>query len=770
MIAVALVVACGMATYVAMLSVYESLNATRNAYYDRYRFADVFATVKRAPLSVVDRIREIPGVASVRDRVVTEVTLDVPGLEEPAVGRIVSVPDHRRPMINDLFIRTGRYIEPKRSDEVMVSEAFATANHLQTGDSIGAVINGRWQRLRIVATALSPEYIYEISGGAALFPDNRRFGILWMGRDALASAFDMKGAFNDVSLSVARGADVRTVIDHLDKILDRYGGIGAYDRDEQLSNVFIRDELKQLRNQAINIPLIFLGVAAFLLHITLSRLIKTQRDQVAVLKAFGYSNGAIALHYMGFAAVAVLIGALAATGLGIWAGSGLTTMYKDFFRFPILEYHAGGSVIIAALLISAVAAAVGALGAVRQVLKLPPAEAMRPEAPARFKPGPLERLGLGRLFSTSVRMIIRSLERNPVKASLSSLGIALSVAILIVGNFSYDSFEYLIDVEFRIAQRQDLTVVFSSPRPADTRYDLTSLPGVTRVEAFRAVPVNLVRGHRRRRLAIQGVVPESDLHRIVDSHLNLVHVPPNGVVLSSLLGSLLDVHIGDTLRVDVLEGRREHRQVRVAGFVDDLLGTSAYMDLHALNGMMQEGGTISGAYLMVDDSLRAQLYGQLKRTPAVAGVEYRSAAIKGLNDTIAESQGIARLGLIIFASVIAVGIVYNSARIALSERGRELASLRVLGFTRREITMMLLGEQAILTAAAIPVGFVLGNLIAGALLAAISSELYRMPLVISSATYASSALTVVGAFLFSALLVRRRLYTLDLIEVLKTRE
>ena len=440
LITVALVVACGIATYVTMRGAYESVLYAQQDYYSRYRFADVFDHLTRAPDSLAASIASIPGVSSVQTRVVVEVTLDVPGLDEPALGRIISIPERAAPMLNSLCIRSGGYLDPGRRDGVIVSESFAKANKLNVGDTIGAVINGRWERLQIAGVAISPEYVYEIRG-TEVFPDNRRFGVMWMSREALGPPFNMEGAFNDLTLSLAPGASEADVITRLDTLLDPYGGLGAYGRYDQLSNRFLSDEIVQDRITGIFIPTIFLGVAAFLIHVVLSRLVNTQRAPIGLLKAFGYSNLSIGLHYLKYALTAVLMGTIVGAPFGIWLGRCLAKLYEDFFRFPELRFISSPGMIGSAILISAVAACLGALGALRSVVALPPAEAMRPEAPARFRPGFAERLGLQRFLSISARMILRNLERRPGKALISTLALALAGAILVVGFYFYDTYK-----------------------------------------------------------------------------------------------------------------------------------------------------------------------------------------------------------------------------------------------------------------------------------------------------------------------------------------
>jgi putative ABC transport system permease protein len=769
-VAVALIVACGIASFVTTRSAYRSLKLTLAAYYEQYRFAQVFAPLKRAPQSLTTRLAAIPGVAQVRTRVVVNVTLDVPGLAEPASGRLVSIPERQQPMLNDLFLRRGRYISPEHRNEVLVSEAFAQANGLSLGDNIGAVINGRWERLRIVGIALSPEYVYEIQGAGAIFPDNKRFGVLWMGYKALATAFDMDGAFNDVAVSLLPGASEADVIAQLDTLLERYGGLGAYGRYHQISHRFISDEITGLGITAAIVPSVFLGIAAFLLHIVLSRLVSTQRDQIAVLKAFGYRNSVIGWHYLQLVLAIVLIGTALGSAAGLWFGAAVTGNYARFFRFPLLRYEAGVGLVATAILVSGGAAVLGALLAVRRAMLLPPAEAMRPEPPTRFRPTVIERIGLQRFLSPVGRIILRNLERKPLQTCLSILGIAMAVAILIVGRYFVDALDHIILVQFHNVQREDVSIVFHEPRPARARYEVAHLPGVVRAEPFRSVAVRLRFAHHTHRGALTGLQATGELRRLVDRHLRTLDLPPDGIVLTTKLAEILGVTPGQTLTVEVLEGVRPGRRAPVVGLVDELIGVAAYMDIHALNRLMREGRTISGAYLAVDTHQTAPLYAYLKRLPAVAGVTLRQAALASFESTVAASLGIFTTVLVIFACIIAGGVVYNAARIALSERGRELASLRVLGFTRAEIAVVLLGEQAVLTLVAVPLGFALGWLFAAVMSLTYDSELYRLPLVVSTATFAFAFIVITAAACLSGLVVRRRLDHLDLIAVLKTRE
>ncbi|MBL8221253.1 MAG: ABC transporter permease [Bryobacterales bacterium] len=768
-IAVATVVAAGIAMWVTMRGAYESLVRSQQSYYRVYRFADVFAQMKRAPEMEKARLAAIEGVTDVETRLVYEITLDVEGLPEPASGRLLSIPDEGEPALNRIHLRQGRLPEQGQNREIVISEAFAEGNALGPGDTLDGVLNGRWTELRIVGVAISPEYVYELRG-AAVFPDNRRFGVMWMRREALAAAFRMEGAFNDVSLRLGPGAREKDVIDAVDRLLEPYGCTGSYGRGEQLSHRFLSDEIKQDRVTGIFVPAVFLAIAAFLTNAVLTRMVTRQRDQIATLKAFGYSNGAIGLHYFLFAMIPVSMGAVVGTGVGIWLGEGLAELYERFFRFPSLEFALSPPILLGAFGVSVASALVGAFAAVRSVVSMQPAQAMREEGPGLYHRGVLDWIGMGAVLPLWTRMIVRSIERRPVKSLFTVAGLGMAIAVLLVSRYFTDSLDYLMRVQFELVQRDNATAVFQEPKTLAARHELRQMPGVLRVEPFRVVPVRLRHEYRTYRLGIQGIEARSEMRSLLDAELRAVALPPEGLVLTRTLAQILHVREGDTLTVEVMEGERPVREVHVVALVDELIGLAAYMDLDALNRMMQEGHTISGAYLRVDPVEAEALYRQLKRTPAVSSVAVREAMIASFQKTIAENMQVSVSILAVFAAVIAFSIVYNSARIALSERAHELASLRVLGFTKPEVAIVLIGEQLMLTFAAVPAGFLMGRALCQLLATSMESELYRFPVVLTQESYLYSLVILLLASLFSAALALRGVLRLDLLRALKTRE
>ena len=765
---IALVVAAGIGAFIGQISTYDSLNWSRQSYYETSKFAHIFADVKRAPKSVEKQIIELPGVAEVDTTVMYDVTLDIPEVSEPVIGRMIGLANSGQPHINKLFLRQGRMPEPGSNNEVLVSESFAKARKLKPGDQLAAILNGKREQLHIVGIVLSPEYIFATRGG--VLPDDSGFGIFWMERDRLASAFNMEGAFNHVAIRLGPGTQERAVIDALDNLLEPYGALGAHGREDQLSNKILSQEINQQKTMSTVFPTIFLGVAAFLLNVVLSRQVATQRGEIAALKALGYSNTAISGHYLKLVLLIVLLGIIMGYLLGAYLGYKMTSLYTDFFHFPELSYRIEPWIPLTAASISLIAALGGALNTLRGIMQLAPAEAMRPPSPTKYRRMLLERLGMERLLSPQVRMIVRSLERRPFRTLLTSFAIACSVAIIVSGTFWKDAIDFLIDVQFTSADRSDAQIVFAEPVSKRARYEIAHLPGVLFTESARAVPVRLRAGHLSYRTAISGLPENSELKKLLDTRQQTITLPPDGILLTDRLADKLALKPGDPLQLEILEGKRVKLDVIVAGVVNDLFGLSAYMDIHALNRLLGEGESISSVAVTVEPSHIADFNKQTKAMPKVATVTYKATALRSFQETSARNILVFTTIVTAFAAAITIGVVYNSARIALAERAWELASLRVLGFTRHEVSALLLGELAIELLLAIPFGLWLGYLLSLLIVTLTHTETIYIPVIIETNTYAYAALTTLVAGIVSALIVRHRIDHLDLVGVLKTRE
>lgn len=768
-IAVAVVMACGLAMMITTRSLIASLEGARGDYYESYRFADVFGAVKRAPNHMRERLAALPGVAGAQVDIAGQVTLDLPGVAEPASGLVRSLPDFGEPELNRLFLRRGRWLSPGAHRELLVGEAFAEANHLNPGDSLTLIMNGRRQDFRIAGIVLSPEYVFESRPGVAL-PDSRNYGIFWMTYKEVATAWDLYGAFNHFALKLAPGADPAPVIAAADQLLKPYGGLGAYGRRDHPSHIRVSDEIRTLTILSFGFPTIFLSVAAFMTNAVLSRLLALQREQIAILKAFGFSNGAIAAHYLKFAAAIGLGGTLLGGLLGQVQGRWMLGLYSPLYRFPDLAFRLDYVAMTVAFAVGVLAVLAGVLGSVRKAARLPPAEAMRPEPPASYRPSFIERPPFAQWFSHPFRIAVRNLERRPMQAFFTIAGLALATALLVLPNTLKSGIADILDNQWDVVQRQDINLGLAEPSAARIGHELERLPGVIHVEPARAFAARIHFRGANRQIGVRSLEAGATHSRAIDRAGREVVPPPDGIVVSAKLAEVLGAQVGDELVVEVLEGRRQVAPVRLAGLAMDFSGIAAYMDRTSINRFLGEGDIITGASLTIDMSRRAEFLHALKGIPRISWISVKDSLRESFRTTTARMMGMLTTLYLSMAVVVAFGVIYNNARISLAERARELATLRVIGLTQREVGSVIVIELTLLALSAVPFGLLLGTGISAVIISSVNTETVRLPLVLTSYTYTFAVLVVLTASALSALLVLRKLRQLDLIGALKAPE
>ncbi len=768
-LAIVAVLAAAAATFVLSMSLHSSLVETRSVYYDESHFADVFAEMTRAPHSVVARVAEIPGVQRAEGSIMQYATLDFRGRSEPVRALIASIEESGAGELNRVTLLQGRLPHAGAPGEVIVDEPFAVANGLAIGDSIDAVIYGRRESLRIVGVGLAPNYVYALAPGD-IIPDDTRFGIFWMGRKALEAATNRTEAINSLAVKLERGASEADVIHRIDRLTDPYGGTGAYGRTDQLSNAFLDNELTQLNAMTRVIPPVFLLVATFLVYVVLGRMIRIERGQIGLLKAFGYSNFAVGWHYLKFALAIAAMATILGTAAGAWMGRAMAKMYTQYFHFPFLDYRVSPKIVAVASVLSFGAAALGALAGVREASSLNPAVAMSPPPPPIYRAGPTERLGRWAGFTATGHMIVRHIARWPGRSAVTVFGVALSAGLLFATLQFLDASRSLLDSFFLRGQRQDLTVTFVEPRNESALFELRSLPGVLRVEAMRAVPAKIMNGNRSERTAIEAVHADSLLSARIDSKGNEAALPPAGLTLSRQLAKQLGVNAGDRVEVETLTGRRTKSSLPVAGIVDEFIGARAYAGPETTDRLVRDASPVGGALLRIDPQQRTAILRELKAMPGVLGVSERNAALAKFEQMIDDNIYTMLFFYIGFASAIAVGVVYNSARILFSERAHELATMRVLGYYRSEVGVVLLGELGLLVAASVLPGCLLGYGLAHLMIALFSSDLFRLPFAPERSTYGLATLVVLAAALGTAIAVAFRVRSLDMVSVLKAHD
>jgi putative ABC transport system permease protein len=768
-IAIGMVIAVGVGMLVMMTGLVTSLNETRAAYYERYRLAEVFAPVTRAPDRLAARLEAIEGVRSVEPRVTGGALIDLTDVDLPVQAQAVSLPDLRAPRLNDVFLTDGRMIDSDHTDEILLLQSFANAHGLRPGDHIQATMNGARRSFRIVGLAQAPEFLYTTAPGE-MIPDDARFGVIWMSRSALSAAYDMEGAFNEALLSLSRGANEAAVLDAVDRILDPYGGTGAYPLDDQTSNRFVSEEISGLEAAATGVPPIFLAVAAFLLYIVINRMVQSEREEIGLMKAFGYTNSEVGGHYFKLVMAIAVGGALAGCLMGIAGGRALIQVYVAYFKFPFLVFQLDPASFVTGVSVSILSASVGGLMVLRSVFALTPAAAMRAPAPADYSRA--GRIGqfMNAWLDQPSRMVLRRITRQPGRMAGAMIGIACGMALSVSMITIYAGFDRTIDLTFNVIDRSDVTVSFNHAASQTAIFNLRRMQGVTLVEPVRHVPAVLRNGRDSYRGVITGLAPNARLNRALDSDLAEIPLRDGGIVLSTALADILNIRPGDMLTVEVREGRQPVLQIPVTAVAESLLGAPAYMNMAALNRALREPNRVSGAYLSIDQAHANGIYTALQDMPAVAGVSLKSQAEIAFQTLMNTGAGAIRYVMGAIAFVITFGIVYNAARIAYAERSRDLASLRVIGFTRGEAAFVLLGELAIVTLVALPLGGIMGYYLSFGIAAGFSSEIYQIPAIFDPASYGFAAMVVIGAAVTSGWLVKRDIDRAELVSALKTRE
>lgn len=765
----AILIICGVSLLVSEWSAYRSLQQARDSYYKDYDFADLFADFKSASMEPIHQITKIPGVQSVVPRVSIEGLVNIVGKSEPAVGRFISVPSGLQPKLNRLHLRRGRLPTDSTEIEIVVHEGFAAANALNPGDQFGIIVQGQSEQVRITGIGLSPEFVYALSPNAPL-PDDLHFGVFWLTERTLQRLLKMPGGYNSVIATIDLSAKRQDIIGTIDRILKPYGSLGAYARDRQISNMFVEDEISQQNVSSIFIPAIFLAIAAFLINIITSRLISLHRLQIAALKAMGYTRTEVFFHYLKLICIMTLIGTIPGIGVGALIGRWMSSTYESYFRFPELRFSISASASLIGLAAGILPGLIGSLASIRSVFKMAPAEAMRPMAPPAFHATLAENMKLPKILNPMGLIAFRNLFQRPIRLGFVILSLSAAVAMVVAAGSWSDMIEFLSKTQFQRLQKEDISISFIRPRPTSLLQELSRMPGVVSVEAFRNVPIRIRYLNHKRELQLTGWPENNEIRKLLDRKLQPIDLPPSGILLSRFFEKNWGMKRGDLIQLELLEEQNQVLDVPVAGFTDELIGLSANMKIQELWKLMDEEPGYNFAALKVDQNKLSELYIRLKVSSEISAVNLKNSLYKGFNESFGKVIRTATLVLMIASLLIASGIIYNSVRVSFSERSWELASLRVLGFERNEVTSILLIEVGIQVLLSLIPGCLLGLGLTHLSMRLIHTETFAFPVVVEAATYARGLLAVLLAFVVSSAVVYVMSGRLNPAEALKARE
>ena len=774
LLALLAIVVVGVGVYVGMASVYRDLDGARERYYRDYRLADFTVDLKRAPLWAADAVAELPNVRAVRPRVSLAVRIELPGREEPLPGTAISMPDRPVPVLNDILLRSGTWFTDREAKEAILNEAFARANGLGPGNRVRVLLLDQQHDLLVVGTAMSPEFVYLIPPGAGLAPDPARFGVLYLPEAFLRETCNLEGAFNQLvglAHDPSRAALDRT-LRLIEERLDPYGVTLSTPVGEQTSTRFLADELTGLRVSVIVIPLIFLGVAALVLNVLIGRLVAQQRTAIGTLRALGYSRGAITRHYLGYGVAIGVLGGLGGVPFGGWLQGAMCAIYRQFFALPAIVRRTYPDVFLAGMAISLAFAVLGTLRGVRRAARLAPAEAMRPPPPETGGKVLPERLpALWRPLPFGWKMVLRAVFRNPFRSTVTVLGSAVGTSLIVATLCLVSALGVLIDHEFTRVSHEDVRVSLRDPRGVEAVAEFEALPDVSYGEGELGVVCDLTRGPRRRRVAVTGLPRRHRLCTPLDAAGRRIEPPDEGLLLSRKLAELLGVRPGDALRLRPLIGERREVPAVVVGTAETYLGLSAYADRRYLSRLIGESdvaNVLLGAAF--GDPRRSAFLAALKERPSVLGLAERVRSLSQIHDTFEKHLNVNILVMVFFAGLIAFGSVLNAALVSLSERQREVGTLRVLGYTPGQIARIFSGESGLLNGLGVLLGLGGGIGLAYLLARAYDTELYRFPVAIDPSQLVLGA-ALMAAFIGAAqLIIYRLIHRLPWLDVMKVKE
>ena len=770
LLAVAAIIAVGTGCLVGMLSTYDDLETAKREYYRRCRMADFWISLKKAPLSVVEELEKIPGVAAVRERISFPVIVDLAGVDRPISGLTVSMPDIESDIINNIMVRAGSYFTAGRSNEVIVSEKFAQARKIQPGDFIHLTMNGRREKMFVVGTAISSEHVY-IAPPGSLMATPGDYGIFYIKRRFAEDKFGFNGACNDMAGLLTRAGKRKSalVLEELNQALDPYGVFSVTPRSRQFSNLTLTAEMGGLKTTATALPIIFLSVAALVLNVLMTRMAEQQRMIVGTLKALGYENGQLFSHYLKFGLCVGLAGGLGGCLLGDLISETMIGMYQQFFEFPHLVNRAPPSLMAIAVLISIIFSVLGALRGVKKIVDLDPAEAMHDAMPAIGGKIILERW---KTFWNRLdfwwQIVLRSIFRNRARTVIAMVAALLGSAMVLLALGLTDSMNYMVDFEFDKVLLGDYTMTLREAVDSGSVSEVANLPGVTLAEPVFNVAGTFSRANHHKKGNITGLIRDAELSVPCDSAGEPVRVPPTGLLMTERLARQLDVAAGETITFVPVRGVKYPIEVEVAATIKSMIGLSVFADYGYLNRLVGEEAAVNELQLKARQTPEqlAAFFRYLKESPLIESLnvigQTKSALKKQMTGAM---QGMAMV-MIIFAGVIFFGSILNGSLIAISERRREIATFRVLGYRPREIGGMFIRENMLLNLTGAVLGLPFGYWMLQGLATQFTNDAYTMPCIVSGASWVWTIVLAMIFVLISHIFVKRAIKRLNWEEAL----
>ncbi len=771
-IAVLVVIAMGIALFTAISLAGFNLDDSKEQYYRENAFMDLGVSADQMPASLIGDLRSMPGILAAEGRITAEVPFIAENDDRVNV-KLLSMPSGGF-AVNRLLLREGRSITDPNSEAVILSQ-FADGRKIAVGDDIVIQVNGLRCSLTVVGIAYSPEFIYLIESIQTMMPAEEGYGVVYVDETLAMQLLGMNGSYNEVYFlydldprgHLRAGISEDALIDDIEEKVKPYGLKASVPRKDQLSNALIGEEIRGLKNMGVSIPVLFLLVAASVIAMMVSRMVRKDRTKIGVMKAIGYSSRAVLIHYVKYALAAGLIGGLAGILLGYRIAGYMTSMYADFFEIPSYGMKIYWIFIVGGLFLScAFCMAFGAYGA-RSSLGILPAESMQSEAPREGKRILLESLPfLWKRLRFSQKLVTKNVFRNKKRSLFVLMGVALTFGTLMFTMTMPGVIDEMMVKQYEEYQTMDYNVSFSGPMLQSARRDLLhELSGPSYVESRIEQPFEISIGNRKETVVVIGVSADSKVFHLMDRREQKI-VPRSGqVLITENLANALHVAPGDRVLVkSFLPGEAEAYLV-IQDIVRQTMGMNAYMDLEDMGDRLLEHGAINGVYINTEDP---EVVTKLREMENVSTV----LSSQDMKDMFSEYTGLMSIMigvLVMLSGVLGFSIVYNATIVSIGERKMEFSSLRVMGFGKEEIFRMILSENILISIAGILAGLPLGYLMTAYSSKAFSSELYTLYLVPTPAAALQSLIYTILFLLVAQFATYEKIRKLDFLQALKNR-
>lgn len=761
-IAVLAIVVTGLFVFTAVSNSALNLKDSLNDYYVETNFADIFVSAISLPQKLESSIIGESDISEAEARLVFDTSFITDDDEDKVNVRAVSV-DKNENKINKLYIKSGKRALSEK--DIIVIEQFAVARNINVGDQIKLQINGRQYKFNVSAIAASSEYTYIMENEQAMLPDPENFGIVYIEEDYLRKIYGSKGNFNEILIEINNEDKLDETSEFLEDHLDKYGVKRVIKKDDQLSNSMMKQEIEGLEMMSKSVPVIFLVFAGIMLSSMLSRIIKKDRTAIGILKALGYKNSEVIVHYLKYAASVGVIGGLIGSIVGTALSGAMTNYYLVFFNIPTLTIKVYYDRIIISIILSCLFCIVSGFWGVKGITKINPAESMKPESPGKGKRILIEKIKIiWNHIPFSWKMVLRSIFREKKKFAFVGAAVAITCGMMVMTIWMIDIMDVMFNKHYNEFMKMEYNINFIGFENENAKKEVAENINVEDIEGRIELPFELENGKKSKIVNVIGLEKNTVFYGFEDMKGSKVYIPDDGILISSNLATGLNVKTGDSILLKNFLPNKDDGYVTVKGIIKQSLGINGYMNLNYLNDKFLDKGIINGIYLNSDDDVSSKLK-DVKNINTIQSQNDMRSAFEEYTGLINVSMGF----MVIFSGLLGFIIMYSMTLMSINERTLEFSSLRVMGFSKKEIFNMLVRENMIMSFIGIIVGIPLGLWLVNYMATSYTTDVYSMNEPVSAISVVIAMILTIVFLISAQFMTYAKIHKLDFMQALKNR-